>query len=128
MNYEIQDESKHGRFVIKLSGLFSIDSQKSMLQELIAHTNWKKGMNQVIDAQELEFDNYKINELELASLTVALLKEHFENSRHAIILSKDADGFMKSEMFKFLTADKVGWISKIFTAEEYENALTWTKK
>ncbi|WDP91318.1 MAG: hypothetical protein HUN04_17090 [Desulfobacter sp.] len=129
MKYEIQDESKkYGRFLIKLSGPFSIDSQISMLRELVSHSNWRKGLNQVIDARELEFENYNINEIDSAALSVALLKKHFENSRHAIILSKEADGLMKSEMFNFLTGDKVGWVSRIFTEDEYENALTWTKK
>lgn len=123
MEYEIRDESEKNRFIIKLSGRLSMDDHSAMLKELVSHPHWKKGRKMLVDVRQVSAQGVGADEMVALAKTIGPFKDKLGPTRHAFVCSEGT--YSLTSMFHYIVDDQVGWTSKLFTADEYEAALTW---
>lgn len=123
MHYKINDESENNRFVIKMSGPFTLQSHAALLKELVSHPNWKKGLDLLVDGREVSLEYFEAEQIKIAATSVVHFGDFIGECRHAIICPDE--GFTKVSMFTFFADEEVGWTSRLFSSDEYAEAVSW---
>lgn len=123
MRYDISIDSSDFYFIIKTTGIYTVQGNLAMLRDLVATPQWKKGCKVLLDHRDVTFKEAEVNDLTEVITATASLDQQYGASRCAIVASKDGIG--KISMYKYDIADQVNVETRIFTAEEYDFAKKW---
>jgi len=122
MNWTIE-YSKQNNFVkITTEGVFTLNDQIKMIEDVISQKFWKPGLNTFIDHRKLEFIKTDISFIKEVSKNHEKFEKQIGNGKMAILMKSLTD-YARGRQFELLTGNKVSAQLNIFMDEE--KAVNW---
>jgi hypothetical protein len=111
MEFEIFDESKKGRFVLKASDHYSTEDHIEIIKQLVHHPHWRKGLDVLVDLQHESLENALVTDMIQISGIVAIIDKEYGVRRCAIVVP--LCGFSKAALYKYQVDPKVDMATRV---------------
>ncbi len=123
MRYEISFNQNESFVTVRTSGKLDVQGHQLFLVELLTHSQWRAGMNVLVDHRAASLATITVDDMKMVSLLVRQLKDYLgSGGRCAIVLSDDAE-FTKAAMWKIITTPEVDFEIEYF--DSLEEAKKW---
>ena len=123
MNFEIIDKSGNGWILVKTSGIYTVEDDALMLKKVSQVDYISNSTGLLIDHSKTNFDKVDLPEVKETVQITVVSNIALELKYLAAIMPTNIIGI--AEMFKFDLESITDIKIKMFTPEEYKEAVQW---
>ena len=115
MKYCLYSDEEKKFFTVRATGSADVEKIHAMLNELMVHNEWHKGMDTLLDFSEMNFLCLDTDEIVQLSTIVKSLKENLGDGQCALVTNREID-FGLARMWQMMTEHHVSFEIEVFTS------------
>jgi hypothetical protein len=122
MTHTIEADLSSSLFVVTTEGEGSEKGVIAFLKDIIAHPEWRPGLNILLDHRRLTIDKIKEPGVKAVSMFFISISKQLGWGKLALVMNRDVD-FGITRAWEIITADSVDMRIRVFRS--YEEGRNW---